>query len=222
MNKYRDQLEGSVQLFRIRRLKRLVFLALFMLAILLSVASMALEGASLKPLFLPLDALVAILVILLFLATLAGLVFRSLEIRYAKRDSQRFLLLRASIRRAWTILFLGIILGIVLFLPITGKALNDALTEGRTLDITGYGKATVTFFTPDTFATTQYAGGRLDAAQGSSISVHLYRNGVSAGTSGLGATYAFFLFPTPGYTNYSLVIDNQRAQPVRVQVTLQR
>src|SRR6266571_9513570 len=103
MNKYRDQLEGSVQLLRIRRLKRLVFLALAVLAVVLAVASMALEGASLKPLFLPVDALVAILVILLFLATAAGLAFRSLEVRYAKRDSQRFLILRASIRRAWTI-----------------------------------------------------------------------------------------------------------------------
>src|SRR2546426_6531834 len=135
MNKYRDQLEGSAQLFRIRRLKRLVFVSLILLPILLAVASMALEGASLKPFFIPLDSLVAILVILLFLATVAGLAFRSLEIRYANRDSQRFLLARTSIRRAWGILFVGVILGIVLLLPATGRAINDGLTDVRTLDI---------------------------------------------------------------------------------------
>src|SRR4030067_3563044 len=129
--RYREQLEGTQQLLRLRRIKRVLLLFLFVLAIALSAYAMVLEGASARPLFLPIDGFLSIILVLLFIASLVNLVFRLLEIRHAKRDSQRYLLARNSIRRAWPVLILGFVLGVLLVLPVTTAAARGWLRDGR-------------------------------------------------------------------------------------------
>src|SRR3972149_4180423 len=92
MNKYREQLEGT-ELFRIRRLRRFLMLILLLLAIGLSVYGMTLEGGSFSPLYLPVGPFLAVGFAFLLVASLANLVLRTLEIRNARRDSQRYLIL---------------------------------------------------------------------------------------------------------------------------------
>ena len=92
MNKYREQLQGAVRLPRIRRIKRLLLVVLVVLALGLSASMLVSEGAGLKPFYFPLDNVLPLILILVLLAMLANYAFRLLELRYAKRDTQRFLI----------------------------------------------------------------------------------------------------------------------------------
>ncbi|TLZ50462.1 MAG: tetratricopeptide repeat protein [Methanobacteriota archaeon] len=223
MNKYRDQLEGSTQLFRIRRLKRIMYLFLFALTIVLAAVSMWLNGASLKPLYLPLDALISIVVVLLFIAAVAGMAFRRLEMRYAKRDSQRFLIARTSIREAWGILALCVILAVLLFIPWTSQEINGTLQEQRALDIPRGQFANYTFSNKDAFAVTLFTGGRVQM-QGAQVAVTFVASS-SKGTfttSTFGSGIDLPPLAEPGYVVYTLTIQNSNNARVQGQLVLRR
>ena len=126
MTTYREQLEGA-ELFRIRRIKRLTIVLLFVLAVSLSVYGMAIEGASVKPFYLPIAPFFAVGSVFLLIGAFANLAFRTLEIRYARRESQKYLLVKNSIRSAMPVVVLGLALGLVLVVPWTHQAIEASL-----------------------------------------------------------------------------------------------
>src|SRR3989441_6238002 len=222
MNKYRDQLEGTSQLLRIRRLRRIVYAFLFVLAVVLSGASMAVEGASLKPAFFPINGVATIVVLLAFFGVLAGIAFRTLEIRYAKRDSQRFLIIKASIRRAWGVMVLAAILGVVLLLPFAARAIDNTLHEVRSQPIGPRTSASFSFVGTDALGLTRFVSGAFDVRGIAVWSATLYMNSsyptITAGWSALHKD----LVPLkqPAYVEYTIVVQNADTVPIQATLTL--
>ena len=131
MTTRREQLQGTRKLFRLRRIKEILFAVLVILAIALSAYATVFAGASVKPLYIPISSFVSIVLALLIIACVANFVFRTLEIRYSKRDSQRFFVAKNSIRQSYYAFAIAAILGGILILPFTSQAVNDHLTQRR-------------------------------------------------------------------------------------------
>jgi len=224
MNSYREQLEGTARLFRIRRLRRAVLVVLVLVLIALSAGAMASQGASLVPLYLPINAVLAIAVILLLLATVAGLSFRALELRYAKRDSQRYLIARASIRRAWGILILSAVVGVVLLVPWTARAFNDSLKEVQTRDITRGTEANFTFATESALALTRYASARIEVPGHQLVRGFVMHDGQQVGDFTLNNNSwvkQLDISPAEQRVEYTVLVHTDVTGPISVVLTIQ-
>src|SRR6058998_1409318 len=101
MSGYQDRLQGTDRLLRIRRIRKAVFAGLLALTIVLIFARLEGEGASLKPLFLPVNGILEVALIMGLTTSIVGLFLRNLEIRNALRDNQRFLMAKSSMTRAF-------------------------------------------------------------------------------------------------------------------------
>ncbi len=125
---YHDRLEGGYQLLRVRRFKAWTSAVLIALAAGLAAISLAVAGASARPLFMPIGPFVVIALILLLIGMVLWMFFRNIEVRYLRKDSQRFLMVRDAMRRAeWTAV-ICVIIAVILFAPPTKGAVNGSLT----------------------------------------------------------------------------------------------
>src|SRR2546429_5845379 len=97
---YYDRLQGTDRLLRIRRLRKALFAGIVALSVLLVVARMGSQGASIKPLFLPVNGIIEIALIMGFVTAIVGLFLRNLEIRHAQRDGQRYRMAKSSMAPA--------------------------------------------------------------------------------------------------------------------------
>ena len=152
MSGYQLRIQGADRQLRIRRMRKVVYAALLVLTVLLMYARILGEGASLKPIFVPLDGILEIGLIMALIATMLGLYLRNLEIQRAQRDSQRYLMSKYSMSRAATTAGLALALGALLFLPITSSAVPAALTDPpRTITLAAGSTQVVNLTTPDAF-----------------------------------------------------------------------
>ncbi len=104
--RYKDRLEGGYQLPRIRRFKAWTAAGLVAATSALVAFSLAARDATAKPLYMPVDAFLPALLAMLLIGVILEMFFRSLSIRYAKKDSQRYLMVQNSINRSkWVIGF---------------------------------------------------------------------------------------------------------------------
>lgn len=209
MNKYREQLEGTAQLFRIRRMKRLLAVVLVVVLLVLSVYAMAIGGAALKPLFLPIESFLPLVLVLLLIAGLASFVFRSLEIRYSRRDSQRYLIAKSSIRRSAVVLVLSAVLGGLLLFPVAaqvGAGLSDVqIGYIDPSDTVGHD-----FTNQDVFGVTRYLEGRIRVTSPSQLADVVVLGGDAppqSGTAGLGSIFYFSIKVDRRY-EYNVTIRN--------------
>src|SRR3989304_3616245 len=145
MEKPRAQPRGTPRLVRIRRIKRLVLVLMFLLIFLLSAYALVIEGAGLKPFYFPLDFVLPLVLILVLVATFTNFVFRMLEMKYSKRDSQRFLIAKHSIQRALLVIIVCLFVGGVLIFPLVGDLARGQLREARTGTVDPYGLAAIPF-----------------------------------------------------------------------------
>ncbi|UCD91693.1 MAG: hypothetical protein JSV43_05440 [Methanobacteriota archaeon] len=81
MRRFRDRLDGSYRVVRIRRLKRIMFLLFGVFIIVVGAVMMIVGGASLSPFFLPLDIFVPVTLYLLIVLSILNFFFRDLEVR---------------------------------------------------------------------------------------------------------------------------------------------
>src|SRR3990170_3735333 len=224
MDRYREQLDGTHQLLRLRRIRRLILLFLFILALALASYAMIAEGAALKPVYLPLDAFLSVALVLLFVAFVVSLAFHTLELRYAKRDSQRYLLVQTSIRRAWPILVLGLLLGVTLLVPFTGDAARGALRDVRSGELAGGEAITYNVTNQDVFAVTRYVTGLIEAPNvnpSQALPVEVRWEGGDQRSSIHRNSALQFLFLTDRFREYSITVRNPYSQPVTFRVVLQ-
>ena len=155
MSGYQQRIQGVDRLLRIRRMRRAVYVALLVLTALLMYARILDEGASLKPIFIPLDGVLEIGLIMGLVATILGVYLRNLEIQRAQRDSQRYLMSRFSMSRALTTAAIALVLGALLIVPVTSSGLASALTDApRNVSLAPGTTQIVNLTTPDAFGVT--------------------------------------------------------------------
>lgn len=120
-------LEDSIRLDRIRWIKRLLYIVQAALLVALGFLVVYVGGAQLKPFYLPLDAFVAVMVVLLLVICVEGFFFRVLEIRFARSSSAKHLMAKNSMKKASLIAVVAGILAAVLLVPPVIGGIEDAL-----------------------------------------------------------------------------------------------
>ena len=131
MKPYQEMLEGGYHLVRIRNLKRAILVFVLMLTIVGWGFIWWSGGAGLKPLYAPLDAILPWIMIMLLAILVSSVAFRNLEIKYAKRDGQKYLMANNSQKRAvWTIIIAAILM-VVLLLPPTSSFVSSEFSQKK-------------------------------------------------------------------------------------------
>ena len=152
--KYRERLEGSYRLIRIKKIKHGFYLMQVILALVISSTVSYMMGMRFEPFFLPTDLF--LFVMLIFGAALVGegVYFRGMEMKYTKSKSRRFLIARNSIRASAVIIILSGLVILLLFIPATDNHLSNNFEEltvnnindaSLRLDADGGGNDTLSF-----------------------------------------------------------------------------
>jgi len=122
-------LEDSIRLDRIRRIKRTLYVVQAALLVALGFMVVYVGGVQLKPFYLPLDAFVAVMVLLLLVICVEGFFFRVLEIRFARSSSAKHLMAKNSMKKALLIAVVAGVLAAVLLVPPIIGGVEDALEK---------------------------------------------------------------------------------------------
>src|SRR5213076_1649837 len=155
MSGYYDRLQGTDRLLRIRRLRKALFAGIVALSVLLVVALMGSQGASIKPLFLP-----------------------DLEIRHAQRDGQPYLMAKSSMARAVRTAGFAIGLAVVLLLAVTPSLTATLFSDApQVVQIDPRNREVVTFTSPDPLGVSFVTHATVVVTSGHAL-VTLTRNGV--------------------------------------------
>src|SRR5213080_2177728 len=150
MSGYQDRLQGTDRLLRSRRIRKAVFAGLLALTIVLIFARLEGEGASLKPLFLPVNGILEVALIMGLTASIVGLFLRNLELRNVLRDNQRFLMAKSSMTRAIRTAAFAIGLAVALLLAITPSLAATLLSDPpQVVSLQPNAREVVTFTSPD-------------------------------------------------------------------------
>src|SRR5881409_2548865 len=179
MSGYQDRLQGTDRLLRIRRIRKAVFAGLLALTIVLIFARLEGEGASLKPLFLPVNGILEVALIMGLTTSIVGLFLRNLEIRNALRDNQRFLMAKSSMTRAFRTAAFAIGLAVALLLAITPSLAATLLSDPpQVVSLPPSASEVVTFTSPDPLGLTFVTYAAVGVTSGS-VSVMVKRDNVT-------------------------------------------
>lgn len=201
MSGYQQRIQGTDRLLRIRRMRRFVYLALLLLTIALMYARILAEGASLKPIFIPLDGILEVGLIMGLVGTVIGFYLRNLEIRRALHDSQRYLMSKYSMSRALTTAILAVILAVVLILPASSVGLAAAITDPpQSISIASNTEQVLNLTTPDAFGLT-FVRQVVVTADSGSVKVSVFEGSIlkDSATVNTAGTVALDIQPT-GWT----------------------
>src|SRR6266571_1761752 len=179
MSGYQDRLQGTDRLLRIRRIRKAVFAGLLALTIVLIFARLEGEGASLKPLFLPVNGILEVALIMGLTASIVGLFLRNLELRNVLRDNQRFLMAKSSMTRAIRTAAFAIGLAVALLLAITPSLAATLFSDPpQVVSLQPNGREVVTFTSPDPLGVTFVTYATVGVTNGSA-SVTVMRDNIT-------------------------------------------
>src|SRR3989441_1169970 len=179
MSGYHDRLQGTDRLLRIRRIRKAVFAGLLALTIVLIFARLQGEGASLKPLFLPVNGILEVALIMGLTTSIVGLFLRNLELRNVLRDNQRFLMAKSSMTRAIRTAAFAIGLAVALLLAITPSLAATLLSDPpQVVSLLPNAREVVTFTSPDPLGLTFVTYAAVGVTNGS-VSVTVMRDNVT-------------------------------------------
>ncbi len=212
MSGYYDRLQGTDRLLRIRRLRKALFAGIVALSVLLVVLRMGSQGASIKPLFLPVNGIIEIALIMGFVTAIVGLFLRNLEIRHAQRDGQRYLMAKSSMARAIRTAGFAIGLAVVLLLAVTPSLTASLFSDApQNLHLGSRNQEVVAFTSPDPLGVSFVTHATVIVTQGQAL-VTLLRNNVSLAKVNLSAPERDTLDVEPtmweGFASWSLVVQN--------------
>ena len=173
---YKDRLEGGYQYLRIRKLKGWIAAGMIAATSALIAFSLLAAGASAKPLFMPVDAFLPVLLIMLFIGAVLQMFLRSLEVKYARKDSQRYLMIKNSMSRATWFLVIGIAVAVVLLVPATRVAIDASITAPPVVQSLRSGSSLpMSFENQDGLGLTRYVAILVTLTAGSGMTVVVQR-----------------------------------------------
>ncbi len=125
---YLDRLEGGYELLRIRKFKAWTAALLIFVTFGVSALALAVGGASPAPLYMPIGSFLPVVLVFLLIGMVLWMFYRSLEVRYLKKESQKFLLAKNTMRRSLWTAVLCVVIAAALFLPGMQSSVNSSLT----------------------------------------------------------------------------------------------
>lgn len=155
MKRFVDRLEGGYRVARIRRMRRSMYAIVAVITIFLVVAVVVANGGMLKPIFIPMDIVLAVVLVMLIVGFALSFTFRNLRMQYAKRSSHKFLMAKNSIRRGLAIVIFALIIGVLFLLPFFQALTDDAVSGTETLSTSTTDLKELNIWNKDTFGMTR-------------------------------------------------------------------
>ncbi len=112
-----DKLEGGYRLHRILRMRLATYLMEIAIIIGVSLFMLDVMGASINPLYVPVDSFIYFAVLMLFVIGLEAFFFRLLEIRYVKSNSKKYLIAKKTIKRSFLIMLVAALVVMLIWTP---------------------------------------------------------------------------------------------------------
>ena len=223
---YQDRLQGTDRLLRIRRIRKAAFAGLLALTVVLIAARLGSEGASLKPFFLPVNGIIEVSLIMGLVATFVGLYLRDLEIKNAQRDSQRYLMAKYSMTRAFRTAGFSLGIAVVLLLAVTPSAASTLFSDPpQVVSLRLNGTETVSFTSPDALGVSFVTHALVTVTVGAAT-ITVLKNSVTVSSASLAAPNSGTLDVEPtmwdALANWSLVFRNDANAPTYVRFVLQK
>src|SRR6267143_6475925 len=154
---YKDRLEGGFQFSLIRRFKAWTGAGLILATSGLVAVSLAEAGATARPLYFPVEAFLPALLVMFLIGLILEMFFRTLSIKYAKKDGQRYLMVQGSISRAKLTIAICVIIAEILLAPATrGAADASAAPPATRYTLGGNAQWTFRFDNQDGLGITRY------------------------------------------------------------------
>jgi len=223
---YQDRLQGTDRLLRIRRIRKAALAGLLALTVVLIAARLGSEGASLKPFFLPVNGIIEVSLIMGLVATFVGLYLRNLEIKSAQRDSQRYLMAKYSMNRAFRTAGFSLAISVVLLLAVTPSAASTLFSDPpQVVSLRLNGSETVSFTSPDALGVSFVTHAVVTVTVGAAT-ITVLKNNVTLSSATLSAPDSRTLDVEPtmwdALANWSLVFRNDAGAPTYVRFVLQK
>jgi len=223
---YQDRLQGTDRLLRIRRIRKAAFAGLLALTVVLIAARLGSEGASLKPFFLPVNGIIEVSLIMGLVTTFVGLYLRDLEIKNAQRDSQRYLMAKYSMTRAFRTAGFSLGIAVVLLLAVTPSAASTLFSDPpQVVSLRLNGSETVSFTSPDALGISFVTHAVVTVTVGAAT-ITVLKNNVTVSSASLAAPDSRTLDVEPtmwdALANWSLVFRNDGGSATYVRFVLQK
>ena len=230
MSGYAKRLHGKDRLHRIVRIRTLTLGSLGGVTALFILAGFAAQGASLKPLFVPLAGAIEIGLLMAVVATALAAYFRHLEITHAAGDSHRFLLAREGMVRAGWAAGVAFGIGVLLFLPTGAQVAGDLLSDAPlSVPVPGFETRFMNFTSPDTlglsFVRQIVVTGQPSSTGNVLVTVTRDGQGVASGwVNGSGDRFVASPIPeaAPRFASWSIAMENTLGGRAEVAVGLQK
>ncbi len=156
-----ERLEGTYQIIRVKKLERMAYIPQSIAIVAIFFLFLNFTGAQLKPFYLPIFFPLLITMVWLLVLAIETFAFRLMEIKYRKSESAKFLMAHRSIKKAYVIIVISIIIFVLAATPFIHHQIEDQVSS--TNELTFEGEETI-YFT---------SKGRFDFLYVDSISVEL-------------------------------------------------
>lgn len=144
-----EELEGGIRLAQVRATKKYLIIAQAIISM-VAVIILVVAGGNfqLKPFYFDVSVFLYFLLMMLFIIVVELLVFRLLEVKYAKTDSAKYYMLKTTARHSIVVMAIS---AIALFLVVTPYML-DTVTDVTSVDGSTSGR--VSFYSRDALGLT--------------------------------------------------------------------
>lgn len=121
-----DALEGGMRLSQVRRTKKFLITAQIVIAVLAVIVLTAVGGnVQLKPFYFDVGVFLYLLILMVFIISVEGLLFRLLEVRFAKTESAKYFMLKTTARRGLWVTAAAAVCLLAVLTPFLLDAVSD-------------------------------------------------------------------------------------------------
>lgn len=135
MDREYSKLEGAYQIERVKRLAKLAYIPQTIAIVVIFSLFVYLTGAKFKPFYLPIFFPLVIVYLWLLVLAIESFAFRLLEIRYRKSESAKFIMAQHSMKKAYTIIIISIIILGITATPFIPAQIEKHTTSSHKVDI---------------------------------------------------------------------------------------
>jgi len=135
-----EQLEGGMRLSQVRRTKKFLIAAQAVIAVVAVVVLTAWGGnVQLKPFYFDVGVFLYLLILMAFVIMVESLLFRLLEVRFAKTDSAKYYMLKTTARRGLWIIAVSAVVLLLVLTPFLLDAVSEQTSEvGTTASVASF------------------------------------------------------------------------------------
>ncbi len=144
-----ERLEGTYQIIRVKRLEKMAYIPQGIAIVVIFFLFLYFTGAQLKPFYLPIFFPLLIIFIWLLALSIESFVFRLMEIKYRKSESAKFLMAHRSMKRAYVVIIIAVIILVITATPFIHQEIEVHSSPDD--EITFTGEETVYFTTRGRF-----------------------------------------------------------------------